>query len=79
MRQIEGYELLDSVAVAMDPVLDGFGGVLVELVRTGGLYVLTETASVTGNRLLRFSSSSEDLARTLFDRELERGEGRPAM
>jgi hypothetical protein len=78
MRQIEGYELLDSVAVEMDPIADGFGGVLVELVKTGGLYVLTETASVTGNRLLGFSSSSEELVRALFDNELGRGEGRPS-
>jgi hypothetical protein len=64
------HEVLESVFVEMDPVLDGFGGVLVELVGVGESYVLLETAVGTGNRLLRFSSESPDLAQALFEAEL---------
>jgi hypothetical protein len=64
------HEVLESVFVEMDPVLDGFGGVLVELVGVGETYVLLETAAGTGNRLLRFSSESQDLAHALFEAEL---------
>jgi hypothetical protein len=64
------HEVLESVFVEMDPVLDGFGGVLVELVGVGEGYVLLETAVGTGNRLLRFSSESPDLAQALFEAEL---------
>jgi ubiquinone/menaquinone biosynthesis C-methylase UbiE len=54
----------------MDPVLDGFCGVLVELLGVGEGYVLLETAAGTGNRLLRFSSESPDLAYAIFEAEL---------
>jgi hypothetical protein len=64
------HEVLESVFVEMDPVLDGFGGVLVELVGVGESYVLLETAVGTGNRLLRFSSQSPYLAHALFEAEL---------
>jgi hypothetical protein len=47
-----------------------FGGVLVELLGVGEGYVLLETAAGTGNRLLRFSSESPDLAYALFEAEL---------
>ena len=64
------HEVLESVFVEMDPVLDGFCGVLVELVGVGESYVLLETAAGTGNRLLRFASKSPDLAHALFEAEL---------
>ena len=63
-------EVLESVFVEMDPVLHGFCGVLVELVGVGESYVLLETAVGTGNRLLRLSSESPDLAYALFEAEL---------
>jgi ubiquinone/menaquinone biosynthesis C-methylase UbiE len=50
--------------------LDGFCGVLVELLGVGEGYVLLETAAGTGNRLLRFASESPDLAYALFEAEL---------
>jgi hypothetical protein len=42
------HEVLESVFVEMDPVLDGFRGVLVELAGVGEGYVLLETAAGTG-------------------------------
>ena len=54
MRAHEGHEeVLESVVVAMDPVIDGFAGVLVELVFDGERHVLAGTALGSGNRLLR--------------------------
>jgi hypothetical protein len=70
MRPVGRHEVLESVFVEMDPVLDGFGGVLVELVGIGEGYVLLETAVGSGNRLLRFTSESPDLAHALFETEL---------
>ena len=70
MRPGGGHEVLESVFVEMDPVLDGFRGVLVELVGVGESNVLLETAAGTGNRLLRFASESPDLAYALFEAEL---------
>jgi hypothetical protein len=64
------HEILESVFVEMDPVLDGFSGVFVELLGVGESYVLLETAVGTGNRLLRFSSESPDLAYAIFEAEL---------
>ena len=52
MRPVGRHEVLESVFVEMDPVLHGFGGVLVELLGVGEGYVLLETAVGTGNRLL---------------------------
>jgi hypothetical protein len=66
----EGYEMLESVAVEMDPALDGFVGVLFELVFDGERYVLVETALGSGNRLLRFRSEDRTLAYALFEAEL---------
>ncbi len=59
-------EQLFVSAVGMDPALDGFCGVLVEIYRerepSGGFrYVLLETATATGNRLLRFTSADPTL------------------
>ncbi|MCA1717345.1 MAG: hypothetical protein LC781_11115 [Actinobacteria bacterium] len=70
MQIVEGYEVLESVAVAMDPVLDGFAGVLVELVFDGGRYVLVETALGSGNRLLRFRSRNPEPTYALLEAEL---------
>ena len=64
------HEVLESVFVEMDPVLDGFRGVLLELLGVGEGYVLPETAVGTGDRLLKFSSESPDLAYALFEAEL---------
>jgi hypothetical protein len=62
--------VLESVFVEMDPILHGFCGVLVELVGAGERYLLLETATGTGNRLLRFSSKSPELAYAFFEAEL---------
>ena len=70
MRPVGGHEVLESVFVEMDPMLHGFRGVLVELLGVGESYVLLETAVGTGNRLLRFSSESPDLAYAIFEAEL---------
>jgi hypothetical protein len=70
MRLVGRHEVLESVFVEMDPVLDGFCGVLVELLGVGEGYVLLESAAGTGNRLLRFASESPDLAYALFEAEL---------
>ena len=47
-----------------------FRGVLVELMDVGESYVLLETAAGRGNRLLRFSSESPELAYAVFEAEL---------
>ena len=70
MRLVGGHEVLESVFVEMDPMQHGFRGVLVELVGVGESYVLLETAVGTGNRLLRFTSESPDLAYAVFNAEL---------
>ena len=59
----------------MDPLLDSFSGVLVEIYReresSGGFrYVLLETASGTGDQLLRFSSKDRKLVYAALAREL---------
>jgi hypothetical protein len=68
-------EQLFASAVDMDPLLDGFSGVLVEIYRerepSGSFrYVLLETASATGNQLLRFSSKDRELVYAAVAREL---------
>ena len=70
MRVPEGYEALESVVVAMDPVVDGFAGVLIELVFDGERHVLAETALGSGNRLLRLRSRDPRAAYALFEAEL---------
>ena len=52
----------------MDPVLDGFEGVFVELVRVGERYVLRHTAAVSGNRFVEIDLSGEDLVLALFEK-----------
>jgi hypothetical protein len=72
MRIAEEHESIEAVFVEMDPVQDGFSGVLIELVAAGQSYAVVETAAGTGNRLLRFRSRSQALARSLFEAELRR-------
>jgi hypothetical protein len=73
MELSEGYEVIESIAVEMDPVLDGFAGVLFELVFDGERYVLAETALDSGNHMLRFRSDDRRLAYALFKAELPHG------
>ena len=68
-------EQLFLSVVDMDPLLDGFSGVLVEVYReseySGGFrYVLLETAVATGDQLLRFSSKDRELVYAALAREL---------
>ena len=68
-------EQLFTSAIGMDPLLDGFSGVLVEIYRerdpSGGFrYVLLETACVSGNQLLKFSSKDKGLVYAALAREL---------
>jgi hypothetical protein len=69
-------EQLFASVVDMDPLLDGFSGVLVEIYRerdpSGGYrYVLLETACASGNQLLRFSSKDKGLVYATLARELD--------
>ena len=70
MKLSESYEVLESVVVRMDPAVDGFAGVLIELVAAGEGYAVVETAAGSGNRLLLFRSRSQEIARSLFEAEL---------
>ena len=69
-------EQLFASVVVMDPLLDGFSGVLVEIYRerdpSGGFrYVLLETACASGNQLFRFSSKDKGLVSAALARELD--------
>ena len=69
-------EQLFASVVDMDPLLDGFSGVLVEIYRerdpSGGFrYVLLETACASGNQLFRFSSKDKGLVSAALARELD--------
>jgi hypothetical protein len=70
MELSEGYEVIEWIVVEMDPALEGFAGVLFELLFDGERYVLAETALGSGNRLLRFRSNDRRLAYALFEAEL---------
>jgi hypothetical protein len=70
VKIFEGYEVLESAVVGMDPAVDGFAGVLIELIAVGESYAVMETAAGSGNRLLLFRSRSQELARSLFEAEL---------
>jgi len=64
-------EQLFVSVVGMDPILDGFSGVLVENYRerdaSGRVhYVLLETTSATGNRLVRFTSTGPSLVASIL-------------
>jgi len=52
MNLSEDYELLESLFVKLDPLKDGFAGLIVEVHRYGDRYVLLEAAPATGNHLL---------------------------
>jgi hypothetical protein len=74
VRAHEGHEeVLESVVVAMEPVIDGFAGVLVELIFDGERHVLTETALGSGNRLLRSRCRVPRAAYALLEAELAGG------
>ncbi len=67
-------EQLFASAIGMDPLLDGFSGMLVEIYRerdpSGGFrYVLLETACISGNQLLKFSSKDKGLVYAALTRE----------
>ncbi len=70
MKTTEDIKLLELLFVELDPLEDGFVGVLLEVHRRGDRYVLLETAPTTGNRLLRFSSKDRELVYAAFAREL---------
>lgn len=67
MRTHPVQELLDIQRIELDPLIDGFSGVVVELLMEGDRYVVRQTAELTGNRLLCFRTRSEALARALFE------------
>lgn len=62
--------VLESIFVEMDPVLDGFQGVLAELRFTGEAYQLNLTAAGSGNQLLDVTSEDPDLVYRLLGEEL---------
>jgi hypothetical protein len=70
MEPGEDIEVLELLFMELDPLVEGFSGVLVELYRHEGRYVLLETAPATGNQLLRFSSKDRDLVYAVFAGEL---------
>jgi hypothetical protein len=72
-HELLASELLESAFVEMDPMVDGFAGVFVELHRVGESYVLRETAAGSGNRLAEINVASERLARTLLGEEFHQG------
>lgn len=78
MKISEGYEVIESVAIEMDPIWDGFTGVLVGLVFDEERYLLTETALDSGNRLLRFFSDDRTQAYAPFEAQLP-DDGRSTM
>lgn len=59
-------DLLESVYIEMDPVLEGFEGVPVELTGNRHRYVLIETARGSGNRLFQFDSANYRLIYEIF-------------
>ena len=76
MKLDNQQEQLFASAIGMDPLLDGFSGVLVEIYRerdpSGGFrYVLLETACVSGNQLFRFSSKDKELVYAALAQELD--------
>ena len=70
MEPGEDIEVLELFFMELDPLVEGFSGVLVELYRHEDRYVLLETAPATGNQLLRFSSKDRDLVYAVFAGEL---------
>ena len=70
MNLREDFELLELLFVELDPLIEGFAGVLLEIQRQGDQYVLLGVAPATGNRLLKFSSKDRELVYTAFAREI---------
>jgi hypothetical protein len=70
MQIREDFELLEALFIELDPLEDGFAGVLLEIHRYGDRYVLLEVAPYTGNRLLRVSSKDRRLVYTVLTGEL---------
>jgi len=70
MNLSEDFELLESLLVELDPLEDGFAGVILEVHRQGDRYILQEMAPATGNHLLRFSSKDRELVYAAFAKEL---------
>ncbi len=70
MQIREDFELLEWLFVELDPLEDGFEGVLLEVYRRGDRYVLLETTPATGNRILRLTSKDKELIYAVFEREL---------
>lgn len=66
-----GGEILDVYVLELDPVEHGFSGLVVELhkIHESGrvFYEVRQSATLTGNRLLVFSTESEELAQAVFD------------
>ncbi len=67
--------LIDVERIDLDPVYDGFSGVVVELLREGDYFVVLQSAEVTGNRLLRIEAASEERALAVFEREKDAPDG----
>ncbi len=63
--------LIDVERIDLDPVYDGFSGVVVEILREGDSYVVLQSAETTGNRLLRFVTASEERALAVFEGEMD--------
>ena len=61
--------LIDVERMDLDPLYDGFSAVILELLREGDSYVVLQSAEITGNRLLRFVTASEERALAVFERE----------
>lgn len=76
-------ELMEGSFVELDPIVDGFCGVMVELRRERGVgeeaYVALAVSALTGERLVRFTSAREERARQFYEALLgEEGGGEPA-
>ena len=67
MDEAADHMLVDVESIELDPIIDGFSGVVVELLVEGDHYVVRQTAELTGNPILCFRTSNEDLARALFE------------
>ncbi len=71
MQVGKNFEALESLFVELDPLEEGFAGVLLEVHRRGGRYVLQEAAPATGSCLLRSSSENRGLVSAVLDGELD--------
>ncbi len=74
MKADTNQELIDIERIDLDPVMYGFSGVILELLREGDSYVVLQSVEATGNRLFQFVTESEERALEVF----ERGKGTQA-